>query len=243
MKKFINHPENVVEEMLQGLVVLNPGVARLSGHKVMIRADVNKTRDQQVAIISGGGSGHEPAHAGYIGEGMLSAGVAGEVFTSPDTDSILAAIKAVAGKPGALLVVKNYTGDRLNFGLAAEMARAEGISVEMVVVDDDVALKRTEPGAGARGLAGTVFIHKLVGAAAAEGRSLAEVAAAGRAAVESLATMGGSFAAGPSPAVGKPGFELGEDEMELGLGIHGEPGVRRTQIQSAGRLTETLLSE
>jgi len=122
MKKFINHPENVVEEMLQGLVVLNPGVARLSGHKVMIRADVSKTRDQQVAIISGGGSGHEPAHAGYIGEGMLSAGVAGEVFTSPDTDSILAAIKAVAGKPGALLVVKNYTGDRLNFGLAAEMA-------------------------------------------------------------------------------------------------------------------------
>ncbi len=120
MKKFINHPENVVEEMLQGLAVLNPGVARLSGHKVMIRADVNKTRDQQVAIISGGGSGHEPAHAGYIGEGMLSAGVAGEVFTSPDTDSILAAIKAVAGKPGVLLVVKNYTGDRLNFGCCTQ---------------------------------------------------------------------------------------------------------------------------
>ncbi len=151
--------------------------------------------------------------------------------------------RAVAGKPGALLVVKNYTGDRLNFGLAAEMARAEGIPVEMVIVDDDVALKGTPQATGARGLAGTVFVHKLAGAAAAEGRSLAEVAAAGRAAVESLATMGLSFSAGTSPAVGKPSFELGEDEIELGLGIHGEPGVRRTKIQSADQLTETLLVE
>ena len=123
-------------------------------------------REQQVAIISGGGSGHEPAHAGYVGAGMLSAAVAGEVFTSPSSDSIFAAIKATAGKPGALLVVKNYTGDRLNFGLAAEMARAEGIPVEMLLVDDDVALKETEQMTGARGLAGTIFIHKLVGAAA-----------------------------------------------------------------------------
>jgi dihydroxyacetone kinase len=243
MKKFINRPENVVEEMLQGLAVLNPGVARLSGHKVMVRADINKIRDRQVAIISGGGSGHEPAHAGYIGEGMLSAGVAGEVFTSPDTDSILAAIKAVAGKPGALLVVKNYTGDRLNFGLAAEMARSEGIAVEMIIVDDDVALNGSTPATGARGLAGTIFIHKLVGAAAAEGKSLAEVAAIGRGAVKSLATMGVSFSAGTSPSVGKPSFELGADEMELGLGIHGEPGVTRTHLQSADQLTETLLTE
>lgn len=127
MRKFINRPENVVEEMLQRLAVLSHGMARLSGQKVMIRAEVDRIRDQQVEIISGGGSGHEPAHAGYIHDGMLSAAVAGEVFTSPDTDSILAAIKAVAGKHGALLVVKNYTGDRLNFGLAAEMARSEGI--------------------------------------------------------------------------------------------------------------------
>lgn len=243
MKKFINRPENVVEEMLQGLAVLNPGVARLSGHKVMVRADINKVRDQQVTIISGGGSGHEPAHAGYIGEGMLSAGVAGEVFTSPDTDSILAAIKAVAGKPGVLLVVKNYTGDRLNFGLAAEMARSEGVPVEMIIVDDDVALNGSTPATGARGLAGTIFIHKLVGAAAAEGKSLAEVAAIGRAAVKSLATMGVSLSAGTSPSVGKPSFELGADEMELGLGIHGEPGVTRTHLQSADQLTETLLTE
>jgi triose/dihydroxyacetone kinase / FAD-AMP lyase (cyclizing) len=242
MKKFINRPENAVEEMLEGFAILSPGLARLAGHKVLFRADTERNRDREVAIISGGGSGHEPAHAGYVGAGMLSAAVAGEVFTSPDSDSIYAAIKAVAGKPGVLLVVKNYTGDRLNFGLAAEMARSEGIAVEMIIVDDDVALDRNAQFAGARGLAGTVFVHKQVGAAAAEGKSLAEVAAIGLAAIKSLATMGVSFSAGTSPAVGKPSFELGEDEMELGLGIHGEPGVTRTRIQSADELTGTLLS-
>jgi dihydroxyacetone kinase len=243
MKKFINRPEDVVEEMMQGLAVLHPSSARLLGHKVMVRADAERARDQQVAVFSGGGSGHEPAHAGYIGIGMLSAAVVGEVFTSPSSDSIFAAIKAVSGEPGALLVVKNYTGDRLNFGLAAEMARAEGISVEMVIVDDDVALKGTGQATGARGLAGTIFIHKLVGAAAAEGKSLADVAAMGRAAVESLATMGVSFSAGTSPTVGKPSFELDEHEMELGLGIHGEPGAKRTRPQTADELTEMLLAE
>jgi dihydroxyacetone kinase len=243
MKKLMNLPADVVEEMLQGFSVLHPGSVRLLGHKVMLRADVAETRDHQVAIISGGGSGHEPAHAGYIGAGMLSAAVAGEVFTSPSSDSIYAAVRAAAGRPGALLVVKNYTGDRLNFGLAAEMARAEGILVEMVIVDDDVALKGTDQATGARGLAGTVFIHKLLGSAAAEGRNLADVSAAGRDAVESLGTMGLSFSAGTSPAVGKPSFELAEDEIELGLGIHGETGVKRTKIQSADTLTETLLTE
>ena len=243
MKKFINHPEDVVEEMLQGLRILHPGSTRLQGHKVMLRADAERVRHRQVAVLSGGGSGHEPAHAGYIGAGMLSAAVAGEVFTSPSSDSVFAAIEAVAGQPGALLVVKNYTGDRLNFGLAAEMARADGIPVEIVLVDDDVTLKGTESATGARGLAGTIFIHKLVGAAAAEGKTLAEVAAIGKAAVASLATMGVSFSAGTSPAVGKPSFELAENEMELGLGIHGEPGVKRTRLQPADQLTETLLTE
>ena len=243
MKKFINRPEDVVEEMLQGSVALNPISDRLPGHRVMFRADAAQVRDKQVAIISGGGSGHEPAHAGYIGAAMLSAAVVGEVFTSPDTDSIFEAIKDVAGKPGALLVVKNYTGDRLNFGLAAEMARSEGIPVEMIIVDDDVALSGATSATGARGLAGTIFIHKLVGAAAAEGKSLREIATLGKAAVRSLATMGVSFSAGTSPAVGKASFELGEDEMELGLGIHGEPGVTRTKLQPADRLTETLLSQ
>lgn len=243
MKKFINRAEDAVEEMLQGLVALHSNLVRLPGHKAIVRADAEEVRDRQIAVLSGGGSGHEPAHAGYIGTGMLSAAVHGEVFTSPSSDSIFAAIKAVSGKAGVLLVVKNYTGDRLNFGLAAEMARAEGVSVEMVIVDDDVALKGTKSTTGARGLAGTVFIHKLMGAAATEGKSLSEVAATGRAAVESLATMGVSFSAGTSPAVGKPSFELGEREMELGLGIHGEPGVKRTEMQTADQLTETLLAE
>src|SRR5271167_3940177 len=153
MKKFVNRPEDVVEEMLQGLVVLHPGSARLPGHKALVRADAEQTPDRQVAVLSGGGSGHEPAHAGYIGAGMLNAAVAGEVFTSPSSDSVFAAIKAVAGKAGALLVVKNYMGDRLNFGFGAEMARADGIDVEMVIVDDDVALKGIELAGGARGLA------------------------------------------------------------------------------------------
>jgi dihydroxyacetone kinase len=243
MKKFINRAEDLVDEMLQGLVVLHPGSVRLPGHKVLIRSDAQQVRNEQVAILSGGGSGHEPAHAGYIGAGMLSAAVAGEVFTSPSSDSVFAAIRAVAAKPGALLVVKNYTGDRLNFGLAAEMARAQGIPVEIVIVDDDVALKGTGQATGARGLAGTVFIHKLLGAAAAEGRSLADLAGIGKESVASLATMGVSFSAGTSPAVGKPSFELGEHEMELGLGIHGEPGVKRMELQPANQLTETFLSE
>jgi dihydroxyacetone kinase len=242
MKKFINRPEDVVEEMLQGLVVLHPGSVRLPGYKVLVRSDAEQARNQRVAILSGGGSGHEPAHAGYIGAGMLSAAVAGEVFTSPSSDSVFAAIRTVAAKPGALLVVKNYTGDRLNFGLAAEMARAQGIPVEMVIVDDDVALKGTGQATGARGLAGTVFIHKLLGAAAVEGKSLAELVAIGNAAVASLATMSVSISAGTSPAVGRPSFELGEHEMELGLGIHGEPGVRRTELQPANQVTQTLLT-
>src|SRR5260370_14678620 len=166
MKKLITRLEDVVEEMGVGLAVWQPGWARIPGHKALIRADAGQAHASQVALISGGGSGHEPAHAGYIGAGMLNAAVAGEVFTSPSSDTVFAAIKAVAGKPGAMLVVKNYTGDRLNFGLAAEMARAEGIPVEMVIVDDDVALRGTPQATAARGLAGTVFIHNLLVVAA-----------------------------------------------------------------------------
>ena len=243
MKKFINGPEDVVEEMLEGFAVLHPGSVRLRGHKVMVRADAESARETQVALISGGGSGHEPAHAGYVGQGMLSAAVAGEVFTSPSSESVFAAIKAVAGLRGALLIVKNYTGDRLNFGVAAEMARAEGIAVDMLVVDDDVALRGTEALSGARGLAGTVLLHKLVGAAAAEGKSLRELMETGRAALQSLGTMGVSLSAGTSPAVGRPSFVLGEQEMELGLGIHGEPGVRREQLRRADAITELLLDQ
>ena len=191
---------------------------------------MDRIRDQQVAIISGGGSGHEPAHAGYIGDGMLSAAVAGEVFTSPDTDSILAAIKAVAGNPGVLLVVKNYTRDRLNFGLAAEMARSERIPVEMIIVDDDVELNGSAPATGARGLAGTIFIHKLGGrrGAGQPSRGCGYRQSGG----EIPGDHGRFFFRRHFPTVGKPSFELGVDEMELGLRIHREPGVTCAHLQS-----------
>ena len=159
MKKLINDPRSVVREMLEGQVGLNPAQALLAGENVVVRTGLGTPDARQVAIISGGGSGHEPAHAGYVGAGMLHAAVAGDVFTSPSSDAVLAAIRAAAGPAGALLVVKNYTGDRLNFGLAAELARAEGIPVETVVVADDVALRDTVAAERRRGLAGTVLVH------------------------------------------------------------------------------------
>ena len=241
MKMLINRPEAVVEEMVEGLVALHPGLRRLPGRTVIVRADADSVRDRQVALISGGGSGHEPAHAGYVGRGMLSAAVAGDVFTSPSPDAVLDAIRAVAGKPGAVLIVKNYTGDRLNFGLAAEMARAEGIPVEVVIVADDVALPESEHTAGPRGLAGTLLVHKVAGAAAEAGGSLEEVAAEARAVAKSVKTMGVALSPCTVPAAGKPGFTLGEGEVELGLGIHGEPGVRRAPLESADALVDRLL--
>lgn len=241
MKKLINRPERVVDEMLEGLVTIHPGLLRVSNHNVLVRGDADEVRERQVALISGGGSGHEPAHAGYVGAGMLSAAVAGEVFTSPSARSVLASIRAVAGQPGALLIVKNYTGDRLNFGLAAEVARAGGMLVEVITVADDVALAGSEDHAGRRGIAGTIFVHKIAGAAAMEGKDLPQVAAIAQAAAENIGTMGVSLSAGTSPAVGRPSFELG-DEMELGLGIHGEPGVKRIPLRPADELTDELLT-
>ncbi|WP_163997781.1 dihydroxyacetone kinase subunit DhaL [Pyxidicoccus caerfyrddinensis] len=243
MKKLVNAPRAVVREMLEGLVALAPGQALLEGETVVVRADTPPdVRQRKVAVISGGGSGHEPAHAGYVGAGMLDAAVAGDVFTSPSTDAVLAAIRAVSGPAGALLVVKNYTGDRLNFGLAAELARAEGIPVETVVVADDVALHDTVEPARRRGIAGTVLVHKLAGAAAASGASLAEVAREAVAAAAELGTMGVALGPCTVPAAGRPGFTLGEDELELGLGIHGEQGVRRVPMQPADALVDTLLT-
>jgi dihydroxyacetone kinase len=241
MKKLINQPQRVVEEMMQGFLAMYGGLALLSDHYVLLRADAEEVRDRQVALISGGGSGHEPAHAGYVGAGMLSAAVAGEVFTSPSPDSVFAAIQAVGGRPGVLLIVKNYTGDRLNFGLAAEMARGEGIRVETVAVADDIALVGTEQHAGARGIAGTVLVHKVAGAAAEEGKSLEEVAAIARATADAVASMGVALSAGTVPTVGKPSFVLGPEEVELGLGIHGEPGIRRGPLRSADELADQLV--
>ncbi|MDI3259236.1 MAG: dihydroxyacetone kinase subunit DhaL [Sinobacteraceae bacterium] len=243
MKKLINDVGSVVADMLHGLVALNPRLALVEDQHIVVRADARAAADRgEVALISGGGSGHEPAHAGYVGAGMLSAAVAGEVFTSPSTDAVLAAIRAVAGPAGVLLIVKNYTGDRLNFGLAAELARAEGIAVETVIVADDVALAARGEHAGRRGLAGTVFVHKLAGAAAAAGRPLAEVAAIAREAAAALGTMGVALSACTVPAAGRPGFTLGEDEIEWGLGIHGEPGVERGRLLPARAVAARLIA-
>lgn len=242
MKKLINDPRNVTREMLEGLADLFSGHAILADENVIIRADTPAFAERrEVAIISGGGSGHEPAHAGYVGKGMLHAAVCGDVFTSPSADAVLAAIKAVAGPPGALLIVKNYTGDRLNFGLAAALARHEGYKIELVVVADDVALRDTVAPGRRRGIAGTVFVHKIAGAASLAGDSLAQVADAARDAAAVIGTMGVALGACTVPEAGRPGFELGEHEAELGLGIHGERGVRRTDILRADEFVEIIL--
>lgn len=247
MKKLINSPTAVVRELLEGLVSLDPNLALLADEQVVLRQSLVDSQARPVAVISGGGSGHEPAHAGYVGEGMLTAAVAGDVFTSPSVDAVLAAIRAAAGPAGALLVVKNYTGDRLNFGLAAELARSEGIPVETVLVADDAALRHTVAPEKRRGIAGTMLIHKLAGAAAAAGRPLAEVASLARAAAAELRSMGVALGACTVPAVGHPGFELADDEVEWGLGIHGEQGVERGPWLGAdatvARLLDTLIED
>jgi dihydroxyacetone kinase len=241
MKKLINDPRFVVREMLEGALTLTPSLAILRDENVILRNDLPEPKARKVALISGGGAGHEPAHAGYVGEGMLSAAVVGDVFTSPSVDAVLAAIRAVSGPAGALLIVKNYTGDRLNFGLAAEIAREEGIPVEVVVVADDAALAHTVPMDRRRGIAGTVLIHKLAGAAADEGLSLAEIANLARSASADLRTMGVGLGPCIVPAVGRSAFALGDDEMELGLGIHGEKGVSRSRMKPADAIVDDVL--
>ncbi|MCV9998291.1 dihydroxyacetone kinase subunit DhaK [Pararhizobium sp. YC-54] len=240
MKHFFNRRENIVTEALDGLLrTAQPGtLARLDSYpdiKVIVRADWDKSR---VAVISGGGAGHEPSHAGFVGRGMLTAAVSGEIFASPSVDAVLTAIRAVTGKPGCLLVVKNYTGDRLNFGLAAEKARAEGFAVEMVIVADDIALPEiNQP----RGVAGTLFVHKIAGHLAESGESLASVAATAKAVAADIVSLGVSYSSCSIP--GQPYEErLGENQGELGLGIHGEPGVEKITVQAADSIV-TIMTE
>ncbi len=232
MKRFLNERDAMVSEALDGLLMSPAGRAlcRIDDPdlKVVLRADWDRTRG---ALVSGGGSGHEPAHAGFVGEGMLTAAVCGEVFASPGVDAVLSAIVAVTGPAGCLLIVKNYTGDRLNFGLAAERARAMGLGVEMVVVGDDVALPEAVQ---ARGIAGTLFVHKLAGAAAASGRTLREVTAAARDAAAHVRSIGLSLAG--CGYGGESREPLGDAEAELGLGIHGEPGAAIVPMGSARTL-------
>ncbi|PTR33898.1 homodimeric dihydroxyacetone kinase [Luteibacter sp. OK325] len=242
MKKLINDPLQVVSEMVEGLVLADDRLTRIAGENVVLRRDhAEHAASGKVALISGGGAGHEPAHAGYIGQGMLTAAVVGEVFTSPSVDAVLAAILAVAGPAGVLLIVKNYTGDRLNFGLAAELARASGVTVDVVVVGDDVALDTDDGAVGRRGIAGTVLVHKVAGAAAEAGLSLAEVKREAQAAIDAVFSMGLGLGACIVPAAGTPGFELSDTEVEYGLGIHGERGAKRGTIAPADAMLDTLL--
>ena len=245
MKKLINEPSAVLREFLEGFVSVSPGLELLPNRRVVVRSDfTGEISDREVALISGGGSGHEPAHAGYVGAGMLTAAVAGDVFTSPSVDVILEGIRAVTGRAGAVLIVKNYTGDRLNFGLAAEIARAEGLAVEMVLVGDDVALAVSGSGGpGRRGIAGTVFVHKIAGASAAEGEPLSTVVEDIRAATDSLGTMGVALSPCTVPAAGQPSFTLGDNEIELGLGIHGEEGIQRAPIDHVDNLVDQLVNK
>ena len=240
MKKIINVPENVVEEMLQGVVLAHPEyVKRVDGFNVIVRAD----KGDKVALVSGGGSGHEPAHGGFVGLGMLDGAVAGAVFTSPTPDQVFEAIKAVDSGKGVLLVIKNYTGDVMNFEMAAEMAAAEGINVEKVIVDDDVAVENSTWTIGKRGIAGTIFVHKIAGAKAEAGGSLSEVQGIAQKVVDNVASMGMALAPCTVPAAGKPSFELAEDEVEIGMGIHGEPGTHREKISSADEITAHLMDK
>lgn len=247
MKKLINAPAAAVDELLEGYLAANPSLARLAEHKVVVRADFAALREEgKVALISGGGSGHEPAHAGYVGRGMLTAAVCGEVFTSPSTDAVLAALRTVTGPAGALLIVKNYTGDRLNFGLAAEIARTEGLKVEMVVVGDDAALTDADT-AGRRGIAGTVLVHKVAGAAAEAGLALDAVQRAATDAASGIATMGVALTPCLVPGAERSAFQLADGEVEYGLGIHGESGRSREPLDTAsaiiGRLCRTVLAD
>lgn len=246
MKKILNSPQTVIDDYIAGLVRGTGHLARVADWPVVVRTAASRKSSDRVALVTGGGSGHEPAHAGYVGEGMLDAAVLGPVFTSPSVDAVYAAIHAVATDAGVLLIVKNYTGDRLNFGLAAEMARADGIRVETVVVADDAALGDASR-AGRRGLTATVLVHKIAGAAAEAGASLDEVAAITRRFLEGAATMGVALGACVVPGSSEASFQLGPDEVEWGLGIHGEAGSERgtivTSREIAERLVETVVAD
>lgn len=241
MKKLINNVDNIVDEMLNGMVAAYPQyVKRLDGLDVLVRADGSQGK---VALISGGGSGHEPAHGGFVGKGMLDGAVAGAVFTSPTPDQVYEAIKAADGGKGVLLVIKNYTGDVMNFEMAADMASDDGIEVEKVVVADDVAVENSTWTTGRRGIAGTIFVHKIAGACAEAGGDLQEVKRIAEKVIANVRSMGMAVDACTVPAVGKPSFDLAEDEIEIGIGIHGEPGVNREKIGTVNEISDKLLSK
>jgi len=237
MKKIINKPESVVSDLLGGLAFAHPELSVNSKYKFVTRKNVNTGK---VNLISGGGSGHEPAHAGFVGTGMLDAAVCGDVFASPSQIQIYQAIRATAGSKGTLLIIKNYSGDMMNFQNAAFLAAEDGISVDFVKVDEDIAVQDSLYTVGRRGVAGTIFVHKLAGAAAERGMDLAQVKAVAEKTIRSVRSLGFAFTSCTVPAKGTPTFTLAETEMEYGVGIHGEPGIKREKILSADELAERM---
>jgi dihydroxyacetone kinase-like protein len=240
MKKLVNDPADVVTEALHGIAAAHPDLRVDHANKIVYRGD--SPVSGKVGLISGGGSGHEPLHGGFVGQGMLDAACAGEVFTSPVPDQMLEATKNVDGGAGVLHIVKNYTGDVMNFEMAAELAAAEtGVEVVSVVTDDDVAVQDSLYTAGRRGVGVTVLLEKIAGAAAEQGRSLAAVTDVAKQVAANGRSMGMALTSCTVPAAGKPTFELGEDEMEIGIGIHGEPGRRRLPLATAGEIAQLLV--
>lgn len=236
MKKVMNDPQNIVQEMLLGMEASAPELLKkMNGFDVILNRDL---KGERVTLISGGGSGHEPAHGGYVGKGMLDAAVAGPVFTSPGPDQILEGIKAIDKSKGVLMIIKNYSGDVMNFQMAREMAEMEGIKTDFVIVNDDVAVGEPER---RRGIAGTVFVHKIAGAKAMTGASLKEVKETAQKTINNVRSKGIALEPCILPHNGQPSFQISSEKMEIGLGIHGEPGLKQTEILTAREIAEDLV--
>lgn len=239
MKKIINKVEDIVIEMCQGIVKAHPEELSFSKkYKIIKRKQLNKGK---VTLISGGGSGHEPAHAGFVGKGMLDVAVCGDVFASPSTIQVYNAILETQSDKGTLLIIKNYSGDCMNFDAAAEMAEDDDIVVEKVYVNDDVAVKDSLYTVGRRGVAGTVFVHKLAGAAAEQGMELKQVKEVAQKAIKNVRSIGFALTSCTVPAKGTPTFSLNDDEIEFGVGIHGEPGIAREKLATAEELADRMI--
>ena len=239
MKKIINKPETVVIEMCNGMAMAHPELEFLQKYKILKKKEINKNK---VSLISGGGSGHEPAHAGFIGKGMLDAAVCGDIFASPSQIQIYQSIKETASDKGTLLIIKNYSGDMMNFKNAAYLAEEDGIKVDYVKVDDDIAVNDSLYTVGRRGVAGTILVHKVAGAAAEKGMELAEVKSVAENAIANVRSIGFAFTSCTVPAKGTPTFEIADNEMEYGVGIHGEPGIKREKVIPADELAERMVT-
>lgn len=240
MKKIINDKDKIISQMLNGLQKANEDKVKINEElKIVYRKDL--PIKGKVGLISGGGSGHEPAHAGYVGDGMLDCAICGEIFTSPTPDQVLEAIKLADSGQGVFMVIKNYTGDAMNFEMAKDMAEMEGINVDYIIVNDDVAVEDSTYTTGRRGIAGTIFVHKVLGAMARSGKSLEEMKAMAEKIVKNIKSMGMATKACINPISGKESFDLSEEDMEIGVGIHGEPGVKQEKIKTADEISKELL--